>query len=331
LLAQRETEWGPDNLEERLRHDEEVVRFGRLIGHRELLLLGVSARIADLMELRGLNHVEADILEFARAAEQLHQPRYLWRVKALQTLQAWSRGDFRHAESLIQETSQFGERTPGSQPDQVIAVQTWRILADRGHLERMRPQIEAFVREFAAIPSWRCALAQVYFECGLQTEAKRTFQILAQDDFAILPRDRYWIPGVCIASEVCALLNDSSRARILYRILLPYEDRYVVIGPTAACLGSIARYLGLLASTIERWPEASRHFERALAANEHTKPMLVRTQYEYALMLLGRGRRSDHKKAHDLLSNAYEAATSMEMTALARKLHDLLCRLKKSA
>ena len=52
--------------------------------------------------------------------------------------------------------------------------------------------------------------------------------------------------------------------------------------------GSVARYVGLLATTTGRWDEAEWHFDEAIALNERigARPWLARTQDDYARMLL---------------------------------------------
>ena len=63
------------------------------------------------------------------------------------------------------------------------------------------------------------------------------------------------------------LSGDRARAATLYQLLLPYAGHTVVIGNAVACHGALSRYLGALATTLERWDEAAQHFEDALAMN----------------------------------------------------------------
>jgi hypothetical protein len=70
-------------------------------------------------------------------------------------------------------------------------------------------------------------------------------------------------------------------------------------------LGSVSRFLGILASTAGRG-DAARHFEDALAMNERigARPWLAHTQDDYANLLLRRGDARDDVRAHDLLKTA---------------------------
>jgi hypothetical protein len=91
-------------------------------------------------------------------------------------------------------------------------------------------------------------------------------------------------------ADVCTFLGDKVRAAILYKILLPFAGRNVVIGNAESCYGALSRYLGTLATTLARWDEAAQHFEDALAMNTRmdARPWLARTQEQYATMLLAR-------------------------------------------
>ena len=66
-------------------------------------------------------------------------------------------------------------------------------------------------------------------------------------------------------TDVCIFLRDTARAAILYQLLLPYDERTVVIGNAVACYGAMSRYLGALATTMEHWDTAVQHFEHAPA------------------------------------------------------------------
>jgi hypothetical protein len=313
-----------------LQDDDAIIQIARSVHHRELLVQGLGARIADVMEQQGVRGIGDDIRDFVTEAEKLQQPRYLWQAEALRGLQAAADGDFDKVRSQITKTMAWGERTRGQRPNLVVAVQTWRLCRDEGELQSIAPRIEAAMRDVPGIPAWRCVWAQVCCEMDLRSEGRKAFAPLAHVGFATLPRDRYWIAGICVAAEVCAFLKDHASARVLYDLLAPYANRYVVVGPTAACLGSAAHYLGLLASTMARWSDADVHFRYALAANDHIKPMMARTHYEYANILLKRGRSSDQKAALRLLNAAREAPVVQRMPSMMRGIRDLLSRATKN-
>jgi len=122
--------------------------------------------------------------------------------------------------------------------------------------------------------------------------------------------------------DVCIFLGDKRRAETLYQILLPFAGRNVVVSSGAACYGALSRYLGAIAATLERWDEATRHFEDALAMNARmdARPWLAHTQEQYAAMLLTRRQSGDRDKAAALLDAALVTARELGMRALEERI-----------
>jgi hypothetical protein len=84
-------------------------------------------------------------------------------------------------------------------------------------------------------------------------------------------------------------------------------------------VGSVARYLAILASTTSRWEDAARHFEDALEMNARmgARPWLAHTQRDYARMLIARNAPGDQEKARLLLSQALATYDELGMQAAA--------------
>jgi hypothetical protein len=100
--------------------------------------------------------------------------------------------------------------------------------------------------------------------------------MVALGDFLDVLRDAIWLSNLSARSEAVLFLDDVPRAKLLYKLLLPYADRHVTI-PALLGLGSAARAFGLLATTLSRFEDAERHFERALTMNAQIKPRSLPT------------------------------------------------------
>jgi hypothetical protein len=122
--------------------------------------------------------------------------------------------------------------------------------------------------------------------------------------------------------DICTFLEDRARAHTLYRILIPFAGSNVVVGNGTACYGALSRYLGALASTLERWDDAARHFEDALEMNARmdARTWLAHTQQQYATMLLARHQSGDRDKAATLLEAALVTARELGMRALEERI-----------
>jgi tetratricopeptide (TPR) repeat protein len=170
--------------------------------------------------------------------------------------------------------------------------------------------------------AWRPGLALIYSELGRKQEARTEFEHLAQHDFTDIPQDALWMASLTYLVDVGTFLGDKGRAATLYQLLLPYAGRNVIVGNAAACYGTLSRYLGALATTLEQWDEATQHFEDALAMNARMEawPWLAHTQYQYATMLLARDQPGDGEKARELLKAALLTARELGMRALEERI-----------
>jgi ATP/maltotriose-dependent transcriptional regulator MalT len=175
------------------------------------------------------------------------------------------------------------------------------------------------------------ALAFMHAETGQIAAARAQLDQLAADDFAWLSRDRRnWLPSAAFCAAACALLGDKRHAASLYDLMRPFAGRNVTLHMGMAAYGPVSRYLGLLASTLERWSDADRHFEDALTMSSRmgALPCLVRTRYDYAVALLGRpGSNGQRARALEMLAEAHTLAEQLEMRRLAERCQEALPRL----
>jgi hypothetical protein len=106
-------------------------------------------------------------------------------------------------------------------------------------------------------------------------------------------------------AETAVAVGDTDSAAVLHRLLLPWEALNAADVPEGM-RGSTARYLGLLAVSLDRSDDAIRHHEAALAMNERmgARPWLALTQEDLARRLLGRGGAGDAERARELLDAA---------------------------
>ena len=125
--------------------------------------------------------------------------------------------------------------------------------------------------------------------------------------------------------DVCVFLGDKLRAALLYDELSPFDGRNVVIAYDVVAYGALSRYLGALATILERWGDAIRHFEDALAMNARMEAWtwLAHTQFQYAAMLLRRSAPIDRDRAFALLDSARTSAQRLGMNALTQKITSL--------
>jgi tetratricopeptide (TPR) repeat protein len=199
-------------------------------------------------------------------------------------------------------------------------------------LDELVDAVEGSAAQYPEIADWRIALAYVHARLGRTAEAGQALDALAGADLSDLLRDASWLPNLAMLSEVAVLLGDVPRARLLYTLLSPYAGRCVV-NFALLCQGSAARPLGLLATSLSRYDDAERHFERALATNTRIGSPLwtAHTRHDWARMLLLRGRPGDAGRALELLRQALAAAEKLKLSVLAGNASRLLLTLRSDA
>ncbi len=265
-----------------------------------------------------------DALE--RIAQRWQQPYYLYYAACCRITLSLLEGRFSEAEEQIERALVTARRFRGIDALSAYGLQMFTLRRAQGRLSEIEPALRAFVRQHEAATTWRPGLALLYAELGLQAEAQAEFDRLAESEFGTLPHDALWVTCLAYLSEVCAFLGDRERAAVLYRLLQPQDGYCIVLGMGVLFCGAAARFLGMLAATMDRWDDAERHFEEALALETRAgaRASLPTTQHAFATMLLRRGRPDDQQRALALATEARALAESLGMQSLQHRCQLLL-------
>ena len=201
----------------------------------------------------------------------------------------------------------------------------WR---EQGRVEELEAAMAAILGAVAQLPGTQAGLALTYVDLGQREKARRVFEELAAHDFEDFPRDLAWLGMVAVLSLVCADLDDRARAGSLYRMLLPFEDRNLVL-LNCLCLGPGSYYLGLLAATMDEPEVAAIHFERSLSAcsSMGARPALANSCLAFAELLVERAHAEDLTRAKALLEEATSTALELGMAPLATRAAALQARI----
>jgi tetratricopeptide (TPR) repeat protein len=156
-------------------------------------------------------------------------------------------------------------------------------------------------------------------------DGRELFERIAAHPFAGIHEDFLWMTTLMCLAGVCTALNDANRAQALYTLLLPHAGLTVAIAMVLS-VGSASRSLGQLATVLERWEDAERHFEDAIEMNTRMgfRPWVAMTQLNYAQMHLARDGPGDREKARDLLQLALAFAREVGMAKVQSDAERLL-------
>src|SRR5262249_25315219 len=320
LYARRACTWQVDDPEDRLRTATELVGISKQTDNAGILLQARPWRIHDLLETGERIASSAEIEACRRLGAELRQPLYRWQAAIVEVILPALEGRFAEAERLAGEAHALGH---GEMARLALALQRLAICTAGGGLDELEPIFKSAAETYA-MPAIRACTSHVYAELGRETETRREFELLAISNFD-LPRDQNWLLTIAQLSGACAVLADQRRAAVLYAMLLPNQHWNVVAVGVEMYWGPVAHYLGLLATTLGRWDDATRHFNQALAMNTRmgATPWLARTRLAYARMLLKRGSSADRHQAAQLLDDALQIADGLGMNYLANQIHTL--------
>ena len=210
-----------------------------------------------------------DMVELAaRVAGSLHQPRFLWQARLMQTAQAVFRGSLDDAEFFADEALDLGRRA-GQNADAFVfhTEQTFEIERWRGnlaeHIEELRP--------FAGQPAWDFGyvLTRYLYEAGDTVAASEIYRRIVATTFLPLRRDMLAAPALYNLALLATRERDRATAEGLYTALQPFADAFA---NTTVAKPVGWHYLGMLAATTGRTVAAdptcarrshSRHGRRA--------------------------------------------------------------------
>ncbi len=319
---------GPVNEEEQLAICEKLVRMAREGGDGRFELSGLNwlfnltvAR-GDMVRAREL-HAEA-----GRRSKESKIGWAIWQDYGREAMLVLAEGRLEEGERAVFEALEYGQSINHPSAELTFGAQLSILRFYQGRLGELEEMFRGIVEGSPGVGVYRGGLALLLAETGKTEEAKRVLEAMTADGFADLPEDSVWVGAVAILCEACARLQHRDAAADLYKLFSKHSEGNATIG-LAVSLGAIAGYLGQMATLLERWDDAERHFQDALDLNEKMghRPALAQTRLNCGEMLLRRGRPDDRGRAVALLNEAVAFANQSGMGTVQRGSERLLGQL----
>jgi DNA-binding CsgD family transcriptional regulator len=320
--------WGPAHDGERLTLGEEMVQLAG--DDPELALKGCRWRAISFLEQGDAAGFDRELARYAQLAERTHLRTHVWYHALWCTTRAILIGDRDEAVRWSQRALTIREDAP--QMAQLHAFALRRAWDSPEDLEQTLAAIRALVDQ--RVPGVLAHVSVLLCDLGRTEEARAAFEQLAADEFGAVAGGHWGEPAIlAMVAETCAALDDGGRAEALYRRLLRYRGRCLLLNLAYICFGAADHYLGLLASAMGRFDEAERCFEAAIAF--HTRmiapPLVARSRRAYAAMLLRRARPADVVRAHRLLDEVVAVYRALGMERWATEAEALRAGLSRTA
>jgi hypothetical protein len=304
---------GTPDVEARVRLGEELVALGRTVGGRASAF-GLRVLAGARLELAQGDELTTTIAALTRLGEKLRWlPAKVYGAQWQATL-AMLEGRWDDVRAHRRDLRRYAQAYSGAAG--MEQVQGFLVAREVGADSIARG---VRVEDVPGADIYACAailLADV--DAGEYDSARKGLTSLAADGFARGELERR-NAALGVLAEVTASVDAREHAAPIYEALAPHTGHLLSVLLGLSCIGAADRYLGMLATLLERWDEAEAHFARAydVEAAVHGRALLPRTRYWHARLLLTRRQPGDPEAARALLDTASLESEQLGM----RRLH----------
>jgi tetratricopeptide (TPR) repeat protein len=306
----------PDTLQERQRLSDELAELTRHLDDPRLTW--AAARIGAMvgLEVGDRSKVESGLATLRELETSVREPLIAW--ARLQHESGWAivEGDLEASERWAMAA--YDVASASGQPDAaaVFGAMLAQVRMYQGRLGELAEQAVQFAAESPDFPTWRATAALGLVQGGREDEAREL--ALAEDFQNVLPNEM-WSMAMYVWAMVCSDVHAVDRARELSELLAPLSGQIVAVG--AIVLGSIDWALGILATTLQLYEQAERHFAAATEIDERLGAplLLARTRAGRARALVARGHPEDLDRARQMLDQAEDTAGRLGAQAITRE------------
>jgi DNA-binding SARP family transcriptional activator/tetratricopeptide (TPR) repeat protein len=313
--------WGPDGLDDMLTLVDEIVRVAEQAEAWEDLANGLAFRYEIHLTRGEVRQAQRDLEGHTHLVAELKLPSHIWHAAAHYVELMLLMGRFTEAAAGIDQALHHGMTAHPAEAMHTAVFQRFVLFLQReGALEELRQPLERWEADRPDDKIYSCLLARLDCEQGHRRQAEARLDLLDREGFAAVPRHHQWLLGIGLLAEVAATVGNSEQIETLYELLHPYAAN--VAGGEHIRIGSVSRYLGILAGALSRLDEAAWLLHQAVEANERigALPWSAHSKEDLAQVLLARDAPGDREEADDLLREALATYHALGMTVAADKI-----------
>ncbi|MGH9232711.1 MAG: BTAD domain-containing putative transcriptional regulator, partial [Acidimicrobiales bacterium] len=317
LAARFSTIQAPDTLDERLSNTFEDRAVVAGLDDLRSRWGALSNRSMACLEAGDDAESEQSDVAAAEIADRLGNAGARWRAQYTRARQLTWHGDLPSAKRQARSALETG-RAAGEEADSLFGGQLHLILWNEGRLTEIGGVLASMPLELPLVRAFAC---HAYAHLRQPRHAERLLVGLAARDFSDVPYNGFWLTVMSLVADAAVRAGPPKIVDELHELLSPWHNQLVVT--PATCLGSVAHYIGMLATRLDRPGNADDAFAQATDIHERMNAPVwtARTRLEWGRSLITR----DHERGLVQLSLASNAALALgahdivaEAAALAR-------------
>lgn len=293
-------------------------------GETTFEVMASLARHGALLEMGDLPAADIELARLEKGVKRLHAPYWRNLIPFLQAGRAMLEGRFEEAvplgEAAFGSPELYDTPNPHYRAPVMLAV---RYEQDRSaelfaHSDGLA---EVYPDSFGPRATRVLGLAEV----GRADEARSELEALAEEGLAALPGTLEWMLVLAILAEACVDLGHAQIARMLYAILEPRAEDWIVAGNGRYCAGPVALHLGKLALTFGDLDAAEQHLEAALEQVDKMRspPWRAHVLATLALVCERRATATARRRGKTCAREATAIAEDLGMARVLRRLAPL--------
>ena len=306
----------PSTLGERLVESAELLSLAEALGDPTMTAQALIIHVRNNAEAGRVEEADRHLEAAEQSVTELGQPTLRWFVGNSRVVRTLLAGDLAEGERLVHANFEEGQATGQADADGLLHQSPFPAPFRAGTAGGAGATGRGRHHQPPHVP---CLPGPSPLRVGSFRRSPSCVRAAGRYRFRRVPVDNAWMQAMPSCAMVAARLGDRRAAVALYGLLVPYGDQFVFA--YGGAWGALAHYLGLLATTLDRFEEAEARFAAAAATHERigAPAWLARTRCEWAAMLLRRGEPGDAERARHLLDQALVTARDLGLASVERQ------------
>jgi tetratricopeptide (TPR) repeat protein len=262
---------GPDRSEDREAEASEIITIAENERDGVLELLGRRLRYVARLEQANVGGVEEDTTAFARRAQAIGNPLYLWYVPLWKAQLAAVAGDWEAALDGIAAVEALGAAAGSTNAPVLALVLRLTVLAANDEHQRAVDALSEMAIHAPGLAqhvSSLGAFALAFHRAGRPAEADAYLDRARTLGMTSAPFDAEWLPNATSLVAAAVARGHPILADLLPQ-LEPWAHRVSFEGIGAGLYGSVARFVAMGCSALGRHDDAVDYAESAVAVDRH--------------------------------------------------------------